>query len=165
MPVGALVTVPDPLTLTLSAYFLRLKCARTLVADITGTVQVIAAVQLVPLVVQPARSYSVAGAASSVTEVPAAKFALQPVPLPVQLIPAGLLVIVPDPSIATFKVKPEGDNDGAPGPGISPSAALGALAPQPDRTNSVPIMIIKGATFRVRNSQLRFQRNMSTSFP
>src|SRR2546425_942786 len=92
MPAGLLVTVPAPVPAleTVSVKVCRVKVAATVVAAESVTVQAPVPEQppLQPVKVEPA-----AGAAVSVTAVPLAKLAAQVAP---QVIPAGLLVTVPE---------------------------------------------------------------------
>jgi hypothetical protein len=84
IPAGLLVTVPIPVSATVSP---GLKVPVTLAAALT--------LQVLEVPVQPVQApkkYPVAGLAVSVTAVPAAKLAVQ---VPGQLIPVGALVIVP----------------------------------------------------------------------
>jgi hypothetical protein len=94
MPAGALVTVPDPAGMTVSAKDCRAKVAVTELAAFIVTLHVPVPVQA-PL--QPVKVAPAAGAAVSVTAVPLLKAAEQVVP---QLMPAGVLVTVPAPAPA-----------------------------------------------------------------
>jgi len=93
MPAGLLVTVPVPVPffVTVSVTGVAVNAAVTEVSALTVTTHVPVPVQA-PL--QPANAEPVAGAAVRVTAVPAVKDFEQVVP---QLIPAGLLVTVPEP--------------------------------------------------------------------
>jgi hypothetical protein len=93
IPAGALVTVPEPepSRVTNNVYVLRLNVAVTLRDSVMLTVQVPVPLQA-PL--QPEKLESAVALAVNVTLVPCAKSAEQALP---QLIPAGLLVTVPDP--------------------------------------------------------------------
>jgi len=94
-PVGALVTVPDPVPalLTVSVNVCSAKVAVTVCAALIVTVQVLPVpVQTPPL--QPVNVEPAAGVAVNVTAVPLANGAEHEVP---HEMPAGALVTVPDP--------------------------------------------------------------------
>src|SRR5262245_15021462 len=101
MPAGALVTVPDPAGMTVSAKDCTAKVAVTELAAFIVTVHVPVPVHA-PL--QPVNVAPAAGVAVSVTAVPLLKAAEHVVP---QLMPAGALVTVPGPAPArlTARVK------------------------------------------------------------
>ena len=102
IPAGELVTVPvpGPVSATVTATP-PLNAAATLVAAETVTTQVLVPVQLPPL--HPAKNCPDAGAAVSVTFVFGAKPAVH---VAGQLIPAGLLVTVPEPVRETVSLSP-----------------------------------------------------------
>src|SRR5207249_10883186 len=104
IPTGALVTVPLPVpaVLTVSAKLGTLKVAVTVVPAETVTTHVPVPEQPPPL--QPLKVEPAAGVAVSVTAVPLVKLAEQVVP---QVIPTGVLVIVPlaVPAVVTVRVK------------------------------------------------------------
>lgn len=102
IPAGELVTVPvpGPVSATVNA-IPPLNAAETFVAAETVTTQVLVPVQLPPL--HPAKNSPDAAAAVSVTCVFGAKPAVHVVG---QLIPAGLLVTVPDPVRETVSASP-----------------------------------------------------------
>jgi hypothetical protein len=96
------VTVPLPATVTCSESFCTAgaKLARTVsVGALIVTVQVVAVPEQAPL--QPENALPVAGAAVSVTLVPAANVWLHPVEPPVQLMPAGVELTLPVPPSVT----------------------------------------------------------------
>jgi len=102
MPVGVLVTVPDPVpaNVTVSAKFtVALKVAVTDRAALMVTAQLAVPVHA-PL--QPAKVEPVVGVSAKMTLVPLAKLALQ---VPGQLMPAGVLVTVPLPVPAAVTVR------------------------------------------------------------
>jgi hypothetical protein len=101
MPAGVLVTVPEPVpaVVTDNAKLTRLKVAVTDWAAFIVTVQLPVPVQAPPL--HPAKVEPVAALAVSVTLVPPPKLALH---VPGQLMPAGVLVTVPEPVPATLTV-------------------------------------------------------------
>jgi hypothetical protein len=101
MPAGMLVTVPEPVPakLTDSAKVTVLKVAVTAWAALIVTVQLPVPVHAL---LQPAKLEPVAGVSVRVTLVPLAKFALH---VPGQVMPAGMLVTVPDPLPATVTDK------------------------------------------------------------
>jgi hypothetical protein len=103
MPAGLLVTVPEPVPLlvTDSVTGVAVNVAVTEVAALMVTAQVPVPEQA-PL--QPAKVEPAAGAAVSVTAVPGPKDCEQVAP---QLMPAGLLVTVPEPVplLVTDRVK------------------------------------------------------------
>src|SRR6185436_8235767 len=94
MPAGLLVTVPDPapLLVTESVTGTRVKVAVTEVAALTVTAQVLVPEQAP---VQPAKEEPAAGVAVKVIAVPGVSDCEQLAP---QLMPAGLLVTVPEPA-------------------------------------------------------------------
>jgi hypothetical protein len=97
IPAGLLVTVPDPVpafvTVSVEVVTVRLKVAVTVRLLFILTTQV--PFPLHPLPLQPAKVEPAAAVAVRVTVAVVAKSALQVAP---QLIPAGLLVTVPDPA-------------------------------------------------------------------
>ncbi len=93
IPAGALVTVPEPVLLTVSVKVGTAKVAVTVVAALSVTVQVPVPEQPPPL--QPLNVDPAAGAAVKVTAVPLANAAEQVAP---HEIPAGALVTVPVPA-------------------------------------------------------------------
>jgi hypothetical protein len=96
IPVGLLVTVPFPVFVTVKAKFLRVNVAVTVFAASIVTTQLPVAAVQAPL--QPVKIEIPLAAAVNVTCVPISYASLQSAPAPVpQLIPAGLLVIVPSP--------------------------------------------------------------------
>jgi hypothetical protein len=102
IPVGTLVTVPDPLPAIVTDSWnvtVAVKVAVTARAALIVTAQLPVPVQA-PL--QPAKVEPVAGVSAKVTLVPLAKLALQ---LPGQLMPAGVLVTVPLPVPAAVTVR------------------------------------------------------------
>jgi hypothetical protein len=101
MPLGALVTVPepDPLGVT-DSVSVSVNVAVTDVAAVRGSVQVVAVPEHPPPD-QPANSEPDAAAAVRVTCVPEAKLAEHVLP---QSIPAGELVTVPEPASSTVSV-------------------------------------------------------------
>lgn len=107
IPAGALVTVPVPVpasaTVNAKPFVFELKVAVTIVAAFNVTTQVPVPVHPPPL--QPANVELVAADSVSVTCVPLAKLAEHVDP---QLIPAGLLLTVPEPvpAFVTVRVKP-----------------------------------------------------------
>ena len=98
IPVGELVTVPLPDTLTLSVYWVCANVAVTLCAIFIVTTQLSKPLQA-PL--QPSKPEPSAGVAVSVTWVPWTKLALQ---VDGQLIPAGELATAPLPVTFTDNV-------------------------------------------------------------
>jgi hypothetical protein len=105
MPAGELVTVPIPVTPTLSVLGgaeADENVAETLCAAFIVTVQLPVPLHAPP---QPAKLDPAAGVAVRLTCVPAAKLAPHVVP---QLIPAGALVTVPLPARPTVNVKEDG---------------------------------------------------------
>jgi hypothetical protein len=99
IPVGELVTVPLPDTLTLSVYWVCANVAVTLCAAFIVTMQLPTPLQPPPL--QPLKPQPFVGAAVSVTCVPPPKLELH---VDGQLIPGGELVTVPLPAMLTDKV-------------------------------------------------------------
>ncbi len=97
MPEGALVTVPLPLTATVSTGE-ELKFAVTEVFCVTVMVQAPAPLQAPA---QPAKKEFAPAEALRVTCVPLGKLALQVLP---QLMPAGVLLMVPPPTPAAWTV-------------------------------------------------------------
>ncbi len=93
IPLGELLTVPVPVPAveTVRGNVEMLNVAVTDSADVIVTTQLPVPLQA-PL--QPANTDPLAGVSVNVTTVPLAKSAVQ---VPVQLIPAGLLVTVPEP--------------------------------------------------------------------
>src|SRR5436309_2706383 len=102
IPAGELVTVPLPVPalLTVSATVGRAKVAVTVVAALRVTVQ--APVPEHPPPLQPVKVEPAAGVAVNVTAVPLVKLAEHVAP---QVIPAGLLVTVPEPVPAGVTVR------------------------------------------------------------
>ena len=98
MPVGLLVNVPPPDTLTERVLPFCMKVADTLFAALMVTTQLPVPLQAPP---QPVKFQPFAGASLSVTWAPLAKFALQVEP---QLMPDGELVTVPLPVSLTESV-------------------------------------------------------------
>ena len=101
MPVGSLVTVPEPLPalVTFSVSCSSVKVAVTDFAALTVTLHSLPLVESQPV---KATFEPAAGAAVSVTEVPSSYSAEHSVP---QLMPAGVLVTVPLPlpALVTFR--------------------------------------------------------------
>jgi hypothetical protein len=98
IPVGELVTVPLPATLTLSVYWVCANVAVTLCAELIVTTQLSKPLQA-PL--QPSKPEPAAGVAVSVTWVPGATLMLH---VDGQLIPAGELATAPLPVTLTDNV-------------------------------------------------------------
>src|SRR5580704_5528238 len=98
MPVGELVTVPLPDTLTSSVYWVCANVAVTLCAAFIVNTQLPTPLQAPP---QPEKPKPFAGVAVSVTCVPGARFSLH---VDGQLIPAGALVTEPLPVTFTDNV-------------------------------------------------------------
>ena len=97
MPPTLAVTVPDPLLLTDSVYWIWVNVAATVLDAASVTVQV--AVPLQPPPFQPVKAWPDAGVAVSVTAVPAANAALHAVP---QSMPAGADRTLPEPLTTRF---------------------------------------------------------------
>src|SRR5215470_8726910 len=163
MPVGTLVTVPDPAPalLTVSEKLCNVNVAVTEAAAFMVTVQVPVPVQPPPL--QPENVEPAAGVAVNVTAVPVVKDVEHVVP---QEIPVGALVTVPLPAPALETVRVEVAD--APVPltsreTVSPSAVkltlvlasavlvgvkrtvIVAAAPEPSRVKGLPEAMLNGA--------------------
>jgi hypothetical protein len=111
MPLGTLVTVPDPdpvlLTVKLTRSGVASNCATTVWLLLITVTQVPVPLQPPPL--HPTNVDPLAATAVKVTDVPLAKLALQ---VPPQLIPAGVLVTVPLPGPVLLTVKMAAPADG-----------------------------------------------------
>gem|GEM_PF-4431618 len=70
IPLGELVTVPEPVTVTVRARDFRLNVAVALLAAVIGITQLAESGQETPLALQPPKSKSLSGMAVSVTLVP-----------------------------------------------------------------------------------------------
>jgi hypothetical protein len=107
IPLGLLVTVPLPFPnlVTIKLWVSELNIAETLVASFICNVHVLPFCG--QLLLHPAKLDPLSGVAVKVTLLPEENCALQFAP---QLIPAGLLIIVPlpEPVDETFKIKNKG---------------------------------------------------------